>query len=217
MANKGYELTGQRFGLLTVERRGSSKRRPGSTNRRWWCNCSCGGRKLVTSASLVSGTVKSCGCLRRGREASGPSCFAVRLWRIWNGMKSRSPVRDPKILAIYRGPGTHEPAWDSYEVFREWAFASGYKDDLTLDRIDNDLGYWPDNCRWITMQEQQRNKTNHVWLEVDGERVILAEAAERAGIHPSTIQKRIKRGWPAEVAVLKLPQQETRRLAKLHG
>jgi hypothetical protein len=117
-------------------------------------------------------------------------------------------VTDPRVLAIYKGVGTHDPAWDDFTVFRDWAHANGYADNLSIDRIDNAGGYWPDNCRWITIAAQQRNKTSNVIIEVAGEKMILAEAGARFGLNPETISKRIRLGWPHEEAVLPLSRRQ---------
>lgn len=210
------DLVGERFGKLIVTRRGSNKRRPHGkgTFTRWWCECECGRRKLAATASLVAGTTKSCGCLKKGRPSQNFKwgCAKNRLWRIWRGMCSRGQVTDPRVLEIYQGVGTRDPSWSDFATFRDWAIAQGYTDDLTLDRINNERGYWPDNCRWLSIAAQQRNKTNNVVIEVAGELMIMIEAQERFGVNTATIRKRIAAGWPAELAVTKMHNRKAAEL-----
>lgn len=204
-----HHLEGQRFGRLIVSSRASNRRRTSGkgTIPRWWCECDCGQRKLILGSSLVSGSTKSCGCLLReaGQSRAKWNCKTNRVWRIWRSMCCRAPVIEPRVLAIYQGVGTRDPTWSDFATFQTWALANGYADDLTLDRIDNDRGYWPDNCRWLSISAQQRNKTNHVTLRVGGETMILVEAAERFGLKSGTIRKRMQAGWPVELAVTKMP------------
>ena len=81
----------------------------------------------------------------------------------------------------------------------------GYKDNLSIDRIDNDKGYSPENCRWATNKEQCRNKTNNRWLELNGERLILEDWAIKLGISRASLSERFDRGWTLEQA-LTLPK-----------
>ena len=127
-------------------------------------------------------------------------------------MICRSPVKDERVLAIYRGIGTHAPEWDDFETFKAWAFSHGYQENLTIDRIDNDGGYWPDNCRWLDMHDQSRNKTNNRIVTVAGKEYILADAAQLNGLTPTTVAKRLDAGWPPEEAVRKMLNRESRKL-----
>lgn len=132
-------------------------------------------------------------------------------------MLCRSPVTDPKVLAIYTGPGTHDPAWGDWQTFEAWALASGYQDGLTIDRIDNSGGYWPSNCRWATPLEQSRNKTNNVYIEVNGARMTLSQASAEFGPSACTIGKRIRSGWPPEQAVQKMNSRVAAKVYALYG
>lgn len=91
--------------------------------------------------------------------------------------------------------------WGDYLVFERWALANGYSDKLTLDRIDNDKGYEPDNCRWATRLGQIRNRGVTAWITLNGEKVRLTDAADRHGINRSTFAKRLARGWTPERAI----------------
>lgn len=115
-------------------------------------------------------------------------------------MVVRCTNKKSKSFALYGGRGIFicEEWRHSFEAFQEWAFAHGYKDGLTIDRIDNDGPYSPDNCRWATLGEQARNKRSNI--VINGK--CLAELAEETGINYHTLYSRIKRrGWGIEKAI----------------
>ena len=91
--------------------------------------------------------------------------------------------------------------WDDYAVFRSWAHANGYQDNLSIERIDNDGSYEPANCRWANKKSQARNRRSTAWVEWRGERLSLAEWADRTGIKVATLAFRLKKGWDVERAM----------------
>ena len=113
------------------------------------------------------------------------------LHNIWCGINKR--CKHHKRYAG-RGIGICDE-WALYENFRDWALANGYKEGLTIERIDVDGNYCPDNCKWIPLAEQARNRSTTVWVDYDGRVMSLAEAAEIAGLPYKEVHLRIKNGW----------------------
>ena len=166
---KFIDLTGQRFGRLEViDFAGYKKRADGHNAGYWRCVCTCGRETFVSARNLNSGAVKSCGCLRldkfkecRTVHGASPKYEKKdRLYIIWTGMKQRCYNHSHKNYTDYGGRGiTVCDEWlHDFSAFQKWAMAHGYADDLTIDRIDNDKGYSPDNCRWDTIKEQRKNQ-----------------------------------------------------------
>lgn len=181
------ELIGQTFGLLTVVERVKGEK--------YLCHCECGKEKIVNGCHLKSGRVKSCGCARfkHGMKED-------RLYQIWHGMKDRCLRKNGQHYQKYGGRGIEVcPEWcDSFEAFRDWAIANGYRDDLSLDRKNNDGNYCPENCRWATRREQQSNRNNTLLLTHDGETHTLAEWSEITGIKYCTLRYRVAQGFTGE-------------------
>lgn len=126
-----------------------------------------------------------------------------RLYNCWANMKGRCDNANRPDAKYYHGKGIRYcDAWADFEAFADWAVANGYADNLTLDRIDCNGNYHPDNCRWITIAEQQRNKSNCVYLTYKGETKTIAEWADMFGINRSTLHDRVFRfGYSVEYAI----------------
>lgn len=164
------DLSGQRFGNLTAIKRVGTQKSDGSSL--WLCKCDCGNEKVISSASLRYGSSKSCGCSRLKHLVERPPKRThgeshTRLYYVWCGMRQR--CSDPHNIhySLYGGRGIRVcKEWQtSFEVFRDWALATGYdvnapRGQCTIDRIDPDGNYCPENCRWVDAKAQALNKRN---------------------------------------------------------
>lgn len=119
----------------------------------------------------------------------------TRLYRIWCGLLTRVRTPSQTYYRYYGGRGiTVCTEWLKFEPFMIWALENGYRDDLTLDRIETNGNYCPENCRWATRAEQNRNKSNNVWISYEGERISQADLARKLGLTPNAISYRLKVG-----------------------
>ena len=154
------DLAGQRFGHLTVIKRVENSK---DRQTRFLCKCDCGNYKIAKSWYLRSGTTSHCGCLTKQIESDARRKHGqrhTRMYRIWLAMKNRCNNPRYKFYPDYGDRGIHVcQEWsEDFMAFKAWADTHGYRDDLTIDRIDNDKGYYPENCRWTTYAEQSRNR-----------------------------------------------------------
>lgn len=168
----------------------------------WKCVCDCGNEVTVSGYYLRSGRTVSCGCKRKEgcpQRSFRYSKLGTTIHRAYTNMKTR--CYNPKYYMFnhYGGKGiTVCDEWlgdDGFKHFYDWSMLNGYKEGLSIDRIDNNKSYSPDNCRWVDMTAQQNNRTNNRLIAADGEIHTMAEWARINGIHYATIQRRLKCGW----------------------
>lgn len=198
---KKIDLTGRQFGRLTViEEAGRDKFK----RTMWRCKCECGNEVTVPYARLAYGQTRSCGCLkmdllvkRSTTHGDSRKDKEARLYKIYKGMMSRCYSKTDYHYERWGGRGIKvcEEWKGNYEAFKEWALSHGYADDLTIERIDNDGDYCPENCKWITHKEQARNKRNNHYLTYNGQTKCLGEWCEIYGIPRTTLWNRVHRGW----------------------
>lgn len=203
------DLTGQRFGKLTViEFAGHAPNR----KTLWKCKCDCGNETLVKTNALRSGATKSCGCLVpvvSGDTHRKHGMSESRLYRTWKNMKARCSNERVLCYPHYGGRGIAvcEEWQNSFEAFRDWALANGYRDNLTIDRIDVNGNYCPDNCQWVSMKTQCENRSNNNLLKLDGETQPVSVWAERIGVSADLLYSRKRKGWTDE-RILKTPSRK---------
>lgn len=192
---KIIDITGQRFGRLTVlEFAGIDKHGDGN----WKCTCDCGTEKVVVGFSMKSGNTLSCGCLlsetvaQRGRDSAKHGMCYSRLYHTWAGMRQRCDGTSAGTKVRYHDRGIRVcDDWNgSFIPFMDWALSNGYQDDLTIDRINNDGNYEPDNCRWASRLIQANNTSSNRMVTFDGKTMTMAESAREQGITYATLQCR---------------------------
>lgn len=190
-------LIGQKFNSLTVIARGNNTKSGKAT---WICKCDCGNikKKSVLGYDLKIGKVTTCGCAYKISNKERNKTHGMthtRLWNIWQGMRRRCLKGNKHEKSYFQKGITVCEEWEKFENFSNWAKSNGYKDDLTIDRIDNNKGYCPENCRWADYKTQERNKSNNRIITINGVSRVLAEWGEIYGIKPATISYRIKHNW----------------------
>lgn len=136
------------------------------------------------------------------KKYEDPGTHRTKLYSIWCGMRQRCGNPNNKDFQWYGAAGIMVcPEWSDFNVFRDWALRSGYAEGLTIDRKNGREGYSPTNCRWITIQAQQRNRRDVRLLTHRGETHCLQEWAEITGLKRETIRDRLKSGWTVSEAM----------------
>jgi hypothetical protein len=193
------DLTGNKYGRLTVV--GLSPKKSGRKSF-WVCKCICGNEHLVRSDSLKSGNVQSCGCLKKEQDRENLTKYHrhkeshTHLHDTWLGIKARVSNPNNKSYGRYGGRGIKmcDDWFNSYESFRDWAKSNGYDESLTIERIDVNGNYEPDNCTWIPWSEQANNRRSTIWIEWEGKRQNATQWAKELGFKPKTIMERYNKG-----------------------
>lgn len=207
----GKDLSGQKFGRLTVLRYFGTEVLNGRKIRpHWWCRCDCGSEMAFDGTNIRSGNTSSCGCLHRERakaRATKHGLIGHRLYSTWRGMKDRCYSPNHSHYAQYggRGIGVDEPWRSDFAAFVR-DMEPTWRPGLTVDRIDVNGNYGPGKCRWSTQSEQCSNKRNNVLLTVDGVTKTVTQWAADTGIHVETMRARIARGLSDEAVVRTVPR-----------
>lgn len=210
---KLVDLTGMQFDALTVLQRAPNHITPsGQQCTMWLCRCQCGKEIIVSSNNLRRGHTKSCGCLFPQHNLKHSDCVngnISRLYCIWAGMKARCYSKQNPRYKYYGARGiTVCDEWkDNFASFKEWSIRNGYDDTLTIDRIDNNGIYAPDNCRWTTQKVQSNNSRMNVIITYKSESHTISEWADLVGIPYKSLWYRINSGWDIEDA-LTIPLKE---------
>lgn len=180
------DLTGMKFGRLTVI--GISRKvQSGKRERYYWnCECDCRSTKEVRTDCLTSGYVQSCGCIKKEQDKVNLTKFHrhklsnTNLWHMYYKMLHRCYNREDTHYKSYgeRGITVCEEWKRSFDDFAQWAFSNGYKQGLQIDRSDNNGNYEPSNCRWVDAKSNCRNRGSNVLVEYDGKLVTIVELSE---------------------------------------
>lgn len=187
------DLTGQIFGRLTVIKRVIND---SGGNCRWLCKCECGNIKEIVGTVLRDRRSTSCGCLHKevvSKTMSTHKLTNTPLYRVYRSMKERCSNPHSEFYPIYGGRGiTVCDDWRHYYLsFYNWANENGYRKGLSIERIDNNGNYCPENCKWATMKEQANNKRNNVLITYNNKVMSVTEAARLSGINHSTLNSRV--------------------------
>lgn len=220
------DLTGNKFGMLTVVSRGPSSKSGKAT---WFCKCDCGNTKNnpVLGYDLCSGRVKSCGCLYKTSNKGTNKKHGMtdtKLYRVWSSMKHRCYYKKGSEFKNYGGRGIFVcDEWkDDFMSFYLWAIKNGYKEnddrrEFTIDRIDTNAGYSPSNCRFVNMKTQQNNRRNNVIIQINGVSKTASEWSSESGIRAATLIWRFKNGWPESEMLIPVSLNNSKIRRKNHA
>lgn len=181
----------------------------------WECLCDCGNITKASTHSLRSDNTRSCGCLQKEKAAkNGADQFIThglsrdvnhkktRLFRIWTGIKTRCFNTKAREYGSYGGRGILLCIeWLDFKIFHTWALNNGYRENLTIERKNNNLGYSPDNCEWIPKGAQAYNRRNTSLIEYNGESKPMSLMAKAYNLTTQTLFSRLERGWTIEKAL----------------
>lgn len=195
---KLIDLSGQKIGKWTILHK-YNKTNTKDKRTLWTCQCECGNIKNIDGYTLRKGKSLSCGCSKDGHSKD-------RLYSIWIGIKDRTSCtyRSRSKDYICRGIGMCKE-WENWEVFKSWALNSGYSEDLSIDRIDNNGNYCPENCRWANAKEQGANKRNNIIVTLNGETHILSEWCRILGLNRYSVKSRISQQGLTPEEALTIP------------
>lgn len=191
-------IIGNKYGRLTVV---ALSGKIGGHNV-YRCLCECGGIAIARKDNLISGHTNSCGCLQLER-ASIHNKSSSKLFKVWAGIINRCENENARQYKDYGGRGISIcKEWrTNFQAFYDWAIENGYAYGLTVDRIDNDGNYCPENCRIASREEQANNTRRNVLIEYNGQRNSIAQWARRTGINEATLWNRLRNGWSVEKAL----------------
>lgn len=204
------DLTGRRFGRLVAQKHFIKD------HMSWWvCVCDCGNSHVTRANALKRGMVRSCGCLAKdwgiyGKAHQKHGLTHHPLYRVFHSMKDRCFRQTDPEFHNYGNRGiTICSEWiNDPKEFIRWASDNGYKKGLSIDRIDTNGPYSPDNCRFVSMKQQGRNKRNNRLLTLNGQTHCVAEWAEILQVPLSRLKRRVASGWSDKDVLTKPPRRK---------
>jgi len=187
-------LIGKKFGLLIVV----SKSENVGKNTAWNCICDCGKTTKSLTYNLTTGKSKSCGCIRGqklGKLMLSHGESKTRLYQIYKGIKQRCYNKNTPAYKYYGAKGIVlcDEWLSDFNIFKYWSEANGYEINKSIDRIDPNNIYSPENCRWVSFEKQQNNKLNSFFLTIDGDKKTIAEWANYCNINKQTLYSKFYR------------------------
>lgn len=196
MPRQVENVIGKRFGKLLVLENLQIKKHSSTLHK---CLCDCGNITEVPLSYLKSGHTKSCGCLRIGKHKTHNLCD-TRLYSIYYGILKRCYNKNHSFYYNYGGRGISVcKDWlYNFENFYYWAIKNGYQENLMIDRIDNDKGYCPENCRWVDRKTQNSNTRRNKFFTFNGQTKTISDWAMEMGIPKTTLFRRIKENRPLD-------------------
>ena len=194
---RSEDLTGKKFGRLLVVGFDHMVRVDQRSTAKWKCVCDCGNVVIVSQGSLLTGDTISCGCYRNEKFRERVTTHGLSytpLYGVWNCMKKRCENENDNYYQDYGGRGIRIcDEWHDFKNFNDWAVTSGYSDGLTIDRINNDGDYSPNNCRWADAITQANNRRSCRYITYAGNTHTIAEWARLFNISYFTLWGRINR------------------------
>tara|TARA_R110000787_G_C13271856_1_gene431571 strand:+ start:164 stop:808 length:645 start_codon:yes stop_codon:yes gene_type:complete len=193
------DIKGLRFGRLVAVSLDFSKSR-----KAYLCKCDCGNKKVIMRQSLINGCTSSCGCIKK--KYNHPKGYNTKTYKLWHTMIRRCHNKKSKDYKRYSSKGIIVcDRWQGLNGFVNFISDMGERtSDLhSIDRIDNDGIYTPENCRWATIDEQANNRSSNLPITINGETKNLCQWSVIYKINNQTISERIKRGWDHALAVTK--------------
>jgi hypothetical protein len=192
---KSLQIPGNKFNFLTLIE-------PAEIGAKcivkWLCRCDCGKVKIISARNIKSGHAKSCGCLQKStvkKLATKHSYSRTKLYNAWISMNQRcNNPRNPNYKN-YGGRGIFIcEEWLDFEIFKNWSLENGYSEILSIDRINNNSGYNPKNCRWTDRKTQNNNTRRTILTEVNGEILTISQIAKKYSLKHKTISERYRHG-----------------------
>ncbi len=199
------DIIGKKYRMLTVIEKAELFILPsGQKNSAVLCRCECGKEKVCRKLHLIRNKITSCGCVKvyKGELRKSGDNRAIR--KLWRSLKYRCGKKYIDRHIYYdRGISVCKEWASNYHAFEKWCFENGYSKELQIDRKDNDLGYSPENCRFVTATVNGRNKRNAILIKYKGEKIHLRDLIERdfKNLKFPTVYARIKQGWTLEEAI----------------
>jgi hypothetical protein len=211
--SKTPDLEGCKVGKLTVVKKSRNRNKMA-----WECLCECGNKTLITTHEITHKKRKSCGCASgefKGKRKHG--FCKEKLYKVWADMKGRCNNKNDNHYQWYgeRGIKVCDEWKSDYLSFRKWAIENGYKNGLSIERIDVNGNYEPSNCKWANQSEQCRNRRSNRIITIKGESKILTDWCAQHNLSVTTVHNRISSGYPQEFWFL--PPNELMKKKKYRG